>query len=103
MQGMPMSMPSVTFTQCMTSDDPVPVNSKKGQDCKVRNIRKSGRTMQWDLVCRSDQGDMNGHGRVTYNGDRMDGVMTMEMKMNGQGTMHMKTSMTGHRIGPCKK
>jgi len=38
-------------------------------------------------------------GKITYKGDRFDGVVMMDMP--GQG--EMKMTMTGLRIGKCKK
>lgn len=98
MPGMPMQVPPVTHTQCMTLDDMVPQNSQSGQECQISNINVSGDTVTWTIVCTNQGGTMEGKGEICYKGDQMHG--TMEMVMKGQG-MRMTSRIKGRRIGNC--
>ncbi len=101
MPGMPMKMPPVTMTQCLTDENPVPNQSQANQDCQLQNVKTEGHTVSWEIVCQTDGGQMNGKGHMTYDGDRMSGVTTFNMNMPGQGKIQMTNTIKGHRIGPC--
>lgn len=96
MQG--MSIPPMTFSQCITKEDAVPQSSSPGQeDCKVTDMKTIGSTVSWTMVCKGQAGDMTGKGKITYNGDRFDGEVSTETM-----GMVMVTEMKGKRTGPCK-
>ena len=97
MVGMPMKMPPSTYKQCITDDDPVPQNSQPGEQCTVKNMKRKGDTITWDIVCDTGAGKSTGTGEVRYQGKKMTG----SMKMQTQG-MTMVTKMKGHWIGPCQ-
>ena len=97
--GMPVPMPPITFKQCMTNQNPVPDQSQSGQECRIKNLKTKGNTVSWDMICDSQQGKMKSSGKVTYKGDRLDGVVLTDIPQQGQ----MKMTMTGRRIGKCNK
>ena len=99
-EGMPMTMPPITNTQCITRDMLVPKSDQPGQECEITNQKTVGNKLTYDIECSSPGGSMKGHGEATYTGDTMTG--TMEMNMPGQGDMKMVTKMSGKRIGPCE-
>ena len=99
-EGMPMSMPPVTNTQCITKDTLVPKSNQPGQECGITNQKISGNTITYDMECSGPGGSVKGTGEATYTGDTMTGKM--EMKMPSQGDMKMIMKMSGKRIGPCK-
>jgi hypothetical protein len=96
MQG--MTIPPMTFSQCITKEDAVPQNNSPGQeDCKVSDMKIVGSTVSWTMTCSGQAGDMKGTGKITYHGDRFEGQMTTEHM-----GMVMVTEMTGRRTGPCQ-
>ena len=97
--GMPVPMPPIKYKQCMTNKNPVPNQSQPGQECRMKNVKTKGNTVSWEMVCDSQQGEVKSSGKITYKGDRFDGVVMMDMP--GQG--EMKMTMTGRRIGKCNK
>lgn len=97
--GMPVPMPPITFKQCMTNQNPVPNQSQSGQECRIKNLKTKGNTVSWDMICDSQQGKMKSSGKVTYKGDRFNGVVMTDIPGQGQ----MKMTMTGQRIGKCNK
>jgi len=98
MVGMPMKVPPVTHTQCLTADDFVPQSEEANKECRVSDVKISGDTVSWKIVCSGQNGRMEGTGRVTYSGDRMEG--SMHMVISGAG-MEVKNKIKGRRIGSC--
>lgn len=96
MPGMPAQ--SMTHTQCVTNDDLVPMGDDANKDCRVTDIKTSGNTVSWKITCGGQGGQMDGTGQVTYEGDKMHGVMNMTMKSYGT---KVKNTLSGYRIGDC--
>ena len=99
MPGMPMSMPPVKNTQCLTKKDLVPQNSQPGQECTVSQTKVTGNTVTWTVQCKGQGGDMKGTGEMTYSGDSLKGTIKIPMP---QANMEMTNHITGRRIGDCK-
>ncbi len=105
MKGMPahMSRP-MTYTHCMTRDNAVPQKQEKNKDCVMKDQKVSGNTVSWDMVCKDKDGtEMRGTGRITYKGDKFDGVMKSTVNSRDTGPMVMNYKMSGRRLGPCPK
>lgn len=103
MPGMPMKMPAMTTTQCITreqADDPqrsVPQGRGAPNNCKVSDYKVTGNKVTWSMKCEGPEA-MSGTGEITYGENTYEGVMKMERE--GQ-TMTMK--YTGKRLGDCPK
>ena len=101
MTGMPIKIPPVTVTHCITKEDAenpeklVP-QQRKNNDCKFSDMKIDGNTVSWKMTCEKQQ--MTGEGHMTYNGDSYDGAMHMNM---AQGEMNVKYS--GKYLGACDK
>ncbi len=97
--GMPMKMPPISFTHCLTKEqaenpeNAVP-KSQKDKDCKVSDLKVDGNTVSYKMECPKSQ--VSGTGTVTYTDDSYKGVMEMKM-----GEQEMKTKYSGKRLGDC--
>ncbi|MBW1660055.1 MAG: DUF3617 family protein [Deltaproteobacteria bacterium] len=107
MPGMPMKMPPITTTQCLTKDSYIlkepPKPGAAGEmksPCKVTNSQVKGDTVIWDMVCEGQEG-MTYHGELTYHGDTMEGFIKMVPKSQGEGNVPVTLRMKGKRVGPC--
>jgi len=98
MAGMPMSIPPVTHTQCITGDELVPQSQDASKECVVSDMEIKADTVSWKIVCSGANGRMEGTGSITYSGDTMEG--TMDMVISGAG-MEVKNKISGRRIGDC--
>jgi hypothetical protein len=96
MVGMPMQMPPLTYTQCMTKSDPVPQSSQPDQQCRVVDMKTQGNTVSWAIKCDDSGSPITGEGKITYEKDRMNG----SMKMTAEG-MEMVSHFKGRYIGAC--
>ena len=99
MPGMPMQMPPMKHTQCLTKKDLVPQSSQPGQECKITHTKVTGNTVTWTMQCKGQGGDMKGTGKITYSGNSFKGTIKMTM---AQSNMEMTSHISGHRIGDCK-
>lgn len=97
MPGMPMEMPAVTFSQCLTGQDNIPVNRNEMKDCRLLSSQVDGNVAQWVMQCTKGGETVKSRGRITYKGDSFDGVVNISM----QG-MEMTQKMKGRRVGPCE-
>ncbi len=98
MPGVPFEIPPMTFNQCITQQELVPQLEQPGGDCILSDTQISGNTVTWSVVCKGEGGSSRGDGKVTYQGDRFEGDMTMSM----DGGMQMNNHMKGIRLGACQ-
>ncbi len=100
MPGMPVKMPPVTFTHCVTKEQAenpeaaIPKNNRDS-DCKYTDVKVDGGTVSWKVECAKSK--MTGTGQVTYNGDSYTGKA--DMKMAGDREVHAKYA--GKYLGAC--
>ncbi len=99
MPGMPMNMPPMTNTQCLTKKDLVPQSSQPGQECKITQTKVTGNTVTWAMECSDQGGGMKGTGKINYKGSSFKGIIKMTMT---QSNMETTMQISGHRIGDCK-
>jgi hypothetical protein len=104
MPGMPMKMPAMKTTQCVTKEqanDPnlaVPKGSQdKNSDCKVADFKTVGNTVTYSMKCEGKR-PMTGSGEITYAGDTYAGWMKMKT-----ADTEMTMKYTAKRLGDCTK
>ena len=105
MPGMPMKIPTVTSTQCITPEEandpqksvPQGRGGRGNQDCKVSDFKQDGNKISWSMKCAGPP-PTTGTGEFLYAADTYTG--TMKMDTGGQA-MTMKYS--GKRLGDCTK
>ena len=98
MAGLPMKMPPMTNTRCVTKDqagDPNSLGNPPGGSCKTTDVKVEGSKVTWKMSCTGQQA-MTGDGEVIYKGDSYTGTINAKMD---QGAMTMKLS--GKRVGDC--
>ncbi len=100
MPGMPMNMPSMTHTQCITNEDMVPSGSpQQAEECKITRTKMEGDTVTWTMECDSPEGKTRATGKIIYSGNTFKGTIKMTMKEGMEMTQHL----SGRRIGNCKQ
>lgn len=96
--GMPMEMPAMTHTQCITKENAVPDSSQPDQECKIIESHVNGDTVTWQMKCETPDGNAEATGEIVYSGDTFKGVIKMNMQ-----DMEMLQKLTGKRIGDCNQ
>ncbi len=103
MPGMPMAMPPMVTSSCLTEKDLVPNTSQPGQDCKVTKQKVTGQTVEWAVECKDKNGAVSTMtGKGTYKEETFEGTMQMAMS-HGGAPMQMNAKVSGKRVGECKK
>ena len=98
MAGLPMKMPPMTNTRCVTKEqvsDPNSLGNPPGGSCKTSDVKVDGSKVTWKMACTGQQA-MTGDGEVIYKGDSYTGTINAKMD---QGAMTLKLS--GKRVGDC--
>lgn len=101
MPGMPMQIPPVTVTQCLTNQDPLPNQSSAGQQCNIIEMKTEGQTVTWKMECTQQGQKMQSTGKMVYYGDHFEGA-TNTMLGPQSGNMTITTLVSGKRIGACQ-
>ena len=101
MPGMPMQMPPITVTQCITGQDPVPNQSTAGQQCNIMDIKTKGNTITWKMECTQQGQKMQATGKMVYYGDHFEGTANAVLGSE-IGNMTITTVIKGKRIGACQ-
>jgi hypothetical protein len=97
MPGMPMEMPAVQFTQCLSSQNNIPVNKDELKDCKILSSSTDGNTAKWVMQCSQGVQQITSRGKITYSGDTFNG----EAQIQIQG-MDITQKMKGRHLGACE-
>jgi hypothetical protein len=105
MAGMPMKMPPITTTQCITPEqaaDPqkaMPPQGGRGNEnnCKVSDYKQDGNKVTWSMKCEGKE-PMTGTGEFVYASDGYTGTMMMD-----RGGQAMTMKYTAKRLGDCTK
>jgi hypothetical protein len=104
MPGMPMKMPPMKSTQCITKEqanDPshaVPKDARdKNGDCKVSDYKIDGNKVTWTMKCEG-QTAMTGNGEIVYGANTYDGWMKIKTP-----DTEMTMKYTAKRLGDCTK
>ena len=101
MAGVPVRLPAIATRQCITPDNIFPdINRFNANDsnCKITNVVIGRNFAAYDLTCSLENGEMRGHGSVTYRGERLKGALTTIMM---PGNEQMSYEYTGSYMGPC--
>jgi hypothetical protein len=97
--AMPMDMPPMKNTTCLTKKDFIPQNSQQGE-CKIDQPKVAGNKVTWTMRCSGGHGgDMEGTGEIIYSGNTLKGTVRMK---NTQSNSEVTSHLTGRRIGECK-
>lgn len=100
--GMPQ-MPPTKFQHCYRPEDVKDLRRtipEKNKDCQVSDWKESGNTVTWKMSC-TGKAPMTGTGRITYAGDRYEGVNKITMA-HGSQSMTMTQKYVARRLGDCR-
>ena len=98
--NMPMKMPPMTFTHCVTKEDvenpdrAVP-KGRENSNCKVSDYKVDGNKVSWSMKCEGKK-PMSGNGEMTFEGDSYTGWTKMHLD-----DQDMTVKWSGKRLGDC--
>ena len=107
-EGMPagMKMPEQVVNRCITPKDVEhggfqSRDGKMPDGCTVKDMKMSGNTATWRMVCVKDP-KMTVDSNMTFGNDRFTMKQKMAMDQGGR-MMNMNQTMTGRYTGPCAR
>ena len=101
MKGIPVKMPAISFSQCLSKKDIIPRNQEQAQsNCSVTERKTDGDTVSWKLVCKNGATETISDGMITYSGVLFSGKIDITMS-GGPIAMTATNTITGKYLGPC--
>ena len=102
MAGMPDdAIPPTTQTQCLKDKKKLPQLLQQDQTCQIMDTKTEWNEASWKMKCQSQGSLINGTGKITYKGDRFDGVIQLRMQPSGAEPMKITQQIHGRFRGKC--
>jgi hypothetical protein len=100
--GMPAdTIPPVTQTHCLTDKNKIPQLLQKDQACQITDTKTQGNEASWKMKCRNEINLITGSGKITYKGDRLDGIIHIQMQQAEGAPMKLTQHIQGRHSGKC--
>jgi len=105
--GMPAdAIPPVTQIHCLTDKNKIPQLLQQDQDCQITDTKTQGNEASWKMRCRNQINLITGSGKITYKGDRFDGIVHIRMQQaeaepQEAGPMKLTQRIQGRYRGKC--
>jgi hypothetical protein len=100
--GMPAdAIPPVTQTHCLTDKNKIPQLLQKDQACQITDTKTQGNEASWKMKCRNEINLITGSGKITYKGDRLDGIIHIQMQQAEGAPMKLTQHLQGRYSGKC--
>lgn len=108
MPDMPMAMPPMKMTQCITAEDlkdpgralpkGLPGEAPgEAPPCEIANYKVEGNKVTWKITCKGAEA-MSGEGELTSSADAYEGRMRL-----GVEGKQLTMKLSGKRVGDCTK
>jgi hypothetical protein len=91
------------ITRCVTNANPIPdihEFAKNFEGCIEPQVRKKGTTVDYNISCSSDAGQISLNGHVVFTGDTMQGDASIQTMVKGKANS-VQTYITGKYVGTC--
>lgn len=102
LKGIPIRMPAVAETQCLSKKNPIPQKQSPERNCTVTEQQTEGDTVTWKTVCRDNGTEMISEGVITYSGVLFSGKIDTTIS-GGPVAMTASNTITGKYLGPCEQ
>ncbi len=91
--------PTYYYTRCFTKSSFQPHLAPPEAPCRAVNIQTKNDVMNWTLSCAGSVAQMQGSGRMTFNGDRVSGIVTTLSQYPAE--MQVIQRINAKRVGNC--
>lgn len=102
LKGIPIRMPAMVETQCLSKKNPIPQKQSAERNCTVSEQKIEGDTVTWKSVCQEGGTEMTSVGMITYSGVLFSGQIDTTIS-GGPMTMTASNTITGKYLGPCNQ
>ncbi|THB76802.1 MAG: DUF3617 family protein, partial [Desulfobulbaceae bacterium] len=101
MKGVPVKMPAMLYTQCLTKKDFIPGTEQQTQNnCTMTEQKSDGDTVSWRMECKDGATETTSEGMITYSGVLFSGKIDITIS-GGPVAMNASNTITGKYLGPC--
>lgn len=87
-------------TECLTLKNAAPLFLS--EDPCVKDLRRVGNKLSWDINCTTMLGTNEGEGEITYNGKTLTGIIRTKVLQQGMHFFNITTKFTGSHAGECE-
>jgi hypothetical protein len=91
--------PTYYYTRCFTKDSFQPHLAPPETPCRAVDLQTKDDVMTWRLSCASGMGQMQGSGRMVFNGNQVRGVVMTQSQY--PEPMQVLQKITAKRVGAC--
>lgn len=102
LKGIPIKLPAVASTQCLTKNNPIPQEQPPDRNCIVTERKTDGDTVTWRMVCRDNGTEVTSEGMITYSGVLFSGKIDTTIS-GGPMAMTASNTISGKYLGPCEQ
>ena len=102
LKGIPIKMPAMASTQCLTKKNPIPQEMPPERNCMVTEQKTDGDTVTWKMACKDNGAEVTSEGMITYSGVLFSGKIDSTIS-GGPMAMTASNSITGKYLGPCEQ
>ncbi len=102
LKGIPIKMPAMASTLCLTKKNPIPQEQPPDRNCAVTEQKTDGDTVTWKMVCRDNGAEVTSEGMITYSGVLFSGKIDTTIS-GGPMAMTASNTITGKYLGPCER
>lgn len=102
LKGIPIRLPAIATTQCLTQKNPIPQEQSLERNCRVTEQKTEGDTVTWKMVCKDNGTEVISEGMITYSGVLFSGTIDTTIS-GGPVAMTATNTITGKYLGPCEQ
>jgi hypothetical protein len=95
------TFPPTTQTLCLTDKNKLPDLLQQDQACQITDTKTQGNEASWKMKCQSQANLITGSGKITYKGDRLDGMIHIQMQQAEAAPMKLTQHIQGRYSGKC--
>lgn len=100
LKGIPIKLPAMASTLCLTQKNPIPQEQLPERDCVVTEKKTNDDTVTWKMVCKDNGTEVISEGMITYSGVLFSGKIDTTIS-GGPMAMTASNTITGKYLGPC--
>ena len=90
-----------TRTYCIIDQDEIPGIIQQNHTCQITGLKTEGKEASWHMRCRDRGNIIRGMGKITYKGNRFDGIVNLRIMSSGGEPIQLLQRIKGKRIREC--
>lgn len=101
-KGMPAGIPPVTWRECLSPANPIPIKYLQARSCDVIEQHEVYRTLHFRMNCFTENGSMINEGKIRYSDFKISGDSKSELADVAGQDIVLRYKFAGRRLGDCQ-